>query len=123
VLFTGYIFGKGYHELQSHARCYIQATEVGGTHPALVEAMGHGNCVLANDVPEHREVLADAGLYFEAARPETLARQIEWLLARPSRARAYGKAAFERARIHFSWDRVTDDYERLFLNVARKARA
>jgi glycosyltransferase involved in cell wall biosynthesis len=121
VLFTGYVFGRGYHELQSHARCYIQATEVGGTHPALVEAMGHGNCVVANDVPEHREVLGGAGLYFEAARPETLARQVEWLLENPKRAEAYGKAAFERARVHFSWDKITDDYERLFRRVSRKA--
>jgi glycosyltransferase involved in cell wall biosynthesis len=121
VRFTGYVFGQGYHELQSHARCYVQATEVGGTHPALVEAMGHGNCVLANDVPEHREVLGDAGLYFEAGRPETLARQIEWLLGHPERATEYGKAAFERARVHFSWDRVTEDYERLFRRVARRA--
>jgi len=36
---TGYLFGEAYAELQSQLRVYIQATEVGGTHPALVEAM------------------------------------------------------------------------------------
>ena len=50
--------------LQSNALAYVQATEVGGTHPALVEAMGAGNAIVANDVPEHRETLGDAGLYY-----------------------------------------------------------
>ena len=44
VMLTGYVFGDGYAELQSNALLYVQATEVGGTHPALVEAMGRGAC-------------------------------------------------------------------------------
>ena len=63
-MMTGYVFGDGYAELQSNALLYIQATEVGGTHPALVEAMGRGACIVANDVPEHREVLGEAGRYY-----------------------------------------------------------
>ena len=64
VRFTGAVYGTGYRILQSHAAAYVQATEVGGTHPALVEAMGHGNAIVANDVPEHRETLGDAGRYY-----------------------------------------------------------
>src|SRR5215472_6096851 len=79
IQFTGAIYGLAYRELQSHAYAYIQATEVGGTHPALVEAMGSGNCVIAKDTPENREVLADSGLFFKDA--ETLRRQIEVTLA------------------------------------------
>jgi glycosyltransferase involved in cell wall biosynthesis len=40
VLFPGAIYGDGYRQLLSHAAVYIQATEIGGTHPALVEACG-----------------------------------------------------------------------------------
>ena len=40
VRFVGAIYGAGYRVLRSHAAAYVQATEVGGTHPALVEAMG-----------------------------------------------------------------------------------
>ena len=83
IIFTGYIFGDGYREFQSNSYLYIQATEVGGTHPALLEAMGHGNCVLANDVPEHREVLEDAGLYFNAEDPDDLKNQMLYLLRNP----------------------------------------
>ena len=47
----GYVFGAGYGELQSNCAIYIQATEVGGTHPALVEAMGRGACIIAKRCP------------------------------------------------------------------------
>ena len=71
VRFVGAIYGDGYRVLRSHATAYVQATEVGGTHPALVEAMGAGNAILANDVPEHRETLGDAGRYYRG--PDGLA--------------------------------------------------
>ena len=44
---------------------YIQATSVGGTHPALIEAMGAGNLVLAFGSPENLEVLDGTGLLFD----------------------------------------------------------
>jgi glycosyltransferase involved in cell wall biosynthesis len=65
VVFTGAVYGSGFEELMSNALLYIQATEVGGTHPALLQAMGGGNIIIANDTPEHREVLEEAGLYYE----------------------------------------------------------
>lgn len=121
VLFPGPIYGEGYRELLSHAAAYVQATEVGGTHPALVEAMGYGNCVLVNDTPENTEVAGPVGRTFEASRPETLARRIEEVLADPQAARAAGEAAAARARRLFSWDAVTDRYESLFRSLAAGA--
>ncbi|MBN1894871.1 glycosyltransferase [bacterium] len=120
ILFTGYVFGRGYREFQSHAYAYIQATEVGGTHPALVEAMGHGNCILANDVPEHREVLGDAGLYFSARDVNGLADRMRFVLDHPVRVEELRRSAFLRARQFYSWERITSDYVRLFHSMARQ---
>lgn len=117
VTFTGYIFGDGYAELQSNARMYIQATGVGGTHPALVEAMGRGACIIANDVPEHREVLGGAGRYYRRNDATDLGTVLRDLAADDAARAALGAAAAERARAEFSWDRVTDDYEALFARI------
>lgn len=70
VVFAGFRFAEAYQELQSNCYLYIQATEVGGTHPALIEAMAYGNCVLANTTPEHTEVLADGEYYAHNDFPE-----------------------------------------------------
>ena len=64
---------------------------MGGTHPALVEAMGYGNCVLVNDTPENREVAGDAGLYFRADEPATLSGLFERVRRDPAWARDMGE--------------------------------
>jgi glycosyltransferase involved in cell wall biosynthesis len=117
VILTGYIFGSGYGELQSNAMLYVQATEVGGTHPALVEAMARGATIVANDVPEHREVLADAGAYYDRNDPDALAARLRELAADPDARATLATAAATRARAEFSWDRVTDEYESLFRSL------
>ncbi|HET9227309.1 MAG TPA: glycosyltransferase, partial [Thermoanaerobaculia bacterium] len=118
ILFPGAIYGDGYRELLSHALAYIHATEVGGTHPALVEAMGYGNCCVVNDTPENREAAGDAGLYFQAASPSTLAEQLEAVRRDPEEARDRGGAAAGRAARLFNWERVTDQYEALFRRLS-----
>ena len=90
-------------------RTYVQATEVGGTHPALVEAMGFGNTILANDVPEHRETLGETGRYYQGS--EALARELQGILDDPDAARELGHRAHERAAAIYGWDAIADAYE------------
>ena len=115
IIFTGYVFGQGYRELQSNAYIYVQATEVVGTHPALLEGMGYGNCVLANDVPEHREVLGDAGLYFTS--PEALQQKLQHLLDSPEVVHKYKTSAVKRVEALYSWPKIVKDYEMLFAKM------
>ena len=117
IIFTGYVFGRGYREFQSHAYCYVQATEVGGTHPALLEGMGYGNCILAHDVPEHREVLGTAGEYYRRRDIGDLAEKLQDLLDHPEKAREFRESAARRAHQRYSWEKVTADYERLFFKM------
>ena len=120
IIFTGYVFGDGYHEFQSHAYAYIQATEVGGTHPALLEGMGFGNCVLANDVPEHREVLEEAGIYFKAKETDTFAEVLQNVVDTPEMVAEYRERTHQRILDYYTWDRITEAYEKLFYQIARK---
>jgi glycosyltransferase involved in cell wall biosynthesis len=97
----------------------VHATEVGGTHPALVEAMGYGNCVLVNDTPENREVAGEAGVYFAAENPATLTAAVGRLLAAPGEVERRRALAAARARERFDWERVADGYAALLRRMAR----
>jgi glycosyltransferase involved in cell wall biosynthesis len=118
IVFPGAIYGAGYRELLAHAFTYIHATEVGGTHPALVEAMGYGNCVLVHRTPENEEVAGASALYFDATEPRSLAKQLNRLVAEPAEAAWRGRAAAERATARFSWDAVAQGYAGLIREIA-----
>lgn len=116
VVMPGAIYGQGYRELGSHCFAYIHATEVGGTHPALIEAMGRGALVLYRNTPENAEVARGAGLPFE----DDLAHQIERALAMPESDReALRHRAIEIVREHYSWDAVTKAYEDLLAGLRK----
>jgi glycosyltransferase involved in cell wall biosynthesis len=111
IVIPGAIYGEGYRELGSHCFAYIHATEVGGTHPALIEAMGRGALALYRNTGENAEVAGDAGIPFE---PGELAEKLGLVLRMSESERdALRKRAAERVRQHYSWDAVTDAYERL----------
>jgi glycosyltransferase involved in cell wall biosynthesis len=117
VVIPGAIFGKGYRELGTHCFAYIHATEVGGTHPALIEAMGRGALVLYRDTPENAEVCGDAGLPFDDEAG--LAARIREAVAMSDTARArFRRMAEERVRERYDWDVVTSKYEELLIKLA-----
>ncbi len=117
VVIPGAIYGQGYRELGSHCFAYIHATEVGGTHPALIEAMGRGALTLYLDTPENAEVAGGAGLPFTH---QDLPQVIERVLACSEEERAIWRArAVERVRSRYSWDAVTDAYEKLLEELAQ----
>ena len=117
IVMPGAIYGEGYHELQSHCFAYIHATEVGGTHPALIEAMGRGALVLYLNTPENAEVAGGAGFAFE---PTDLPQKLQQVLAMSDSERAEWRArAAQRVRERYSWDAVTNQYETLLLTLRK----
>ena len=119
VVFPGYVFGRGYWQLQHNAYLFCAPTEVGGTHPVILEAMAAGNCVLVNDHRPNAETVGDAGVYFSGAvGVDDLASQLEWLLGDPAAVEKYRDRALERAK-GYSWEAVTDRYEALLYAVCK----
>ncbi|HEM61528.1 MAG TPA: glycosyltransferase, partial [Chloroflexi bacterium] len=118
IIFTGYLFGQGYRELASNAALFVETSEVGGTHPALLEAMALGNCVVVNDTAENLETIGDAGFSYQGRRgSESLREVLERLLRSPELVEQYRQKARNRVRKFYSWDKITDDYEQLFVTL------
>jgi glycosyltransferase involved in cell wall biosynthesis len=119
ILIPGALYGRDYRTLQRNALIYIQATEVGGTHPAMIEAMASGGCVLAHDTPENREVGGDAVGYFRLRPSQTLSGTLSECLESPAMRERMRLAARARAAERYGWTAVTDAYEQLFESIAR----
>jgi glycosyltransferase involved in cell wall biosynthesis len=117
IVMPGAVYGEGYRELGSHCFAYVHATEVGGTHPALIEAMGRGALTLFLDTPENAEVAGGVGLAFTHANLAGVMRQV---LDMPEAERETWRArAMERVGSRYSWEAVTDAYETLLTKLGR----
>jgi glycosyltransferase involved in cell wall biosynthesis len=116
VKFPGFVFGEDYRALQQNAYCYVHATEVGGTHPALIEAMGAGNCALTLNTPENLEVIGDAGVIYESA--EDLTRRLQRVINDPTMIGEYRRRAMSRVIQFYNWEQITDQYEELLARLA-----
>lgn len=117
MVLPGAIYGQGYRELQSHCFAYVHATEVGGAHPALIEAMGRGALTLYLDTPENAEVAAGAAIPFTHTN---LAERLRAVLdMSESERNTWRQRAIVRVRERYSWDHVTDAYEKLMLRLVQ----
>lgn len=92
--------------LRSNCFCYVHGNSVGGTNPALLEAMASCPRVLAIDGPFSRELLEDTGYFFTTDNMGIALRKV---LSAPE------KAADMRNRVEsrYRWDAVTESYMRL----------
>jgi glycosyltransferase involved in cell wall biosynthesis len=118
IVMPGAVYGSGYAELGSNCYAYVHATEVGGTHPALIENMGRGALTLYLDTPENAEVAEGAGIPFTKAN---LAGKLQDAAAMSEvERRTWQERAVQRVRDRYSWDAVTDAYERLLLSIVKK---
>jgi glycosyltransferase involved in cell wall biosynthesis len=114
VQFPGYVFGDGYRELVHRCGIMCVATEVGGTHPVIVEGMAAGAALAVSDHPPNLEVVGDAAATFPlAGGAPALAGVLGALIADPKRRAKLGAQAAARARERFSWDACAEAYLRL----------
>jgi glycosyltransferase involved in cell wall biosynthesis len=121
VIFTGPVYGSGYWRLLKNAGLYIFACEVGGVHPALIEAMAAGRAILYLDTPENRETARDCAVPFPAG-DHNLAAQMELLLADAGLRRNLGEKARMRAEALFGWEEITNRYESLLAELLERTR-
>ena len=118
VKFLGHV-GNAEHvkELHCNAYAYVHGHSLGGTNPALLKALGYGNCVLALGTAFNQEVLQDYGILFENDASD-LARKMQDIEEHPEIAAEYRVRAPQRIREAYTWERITDQYEELFLQLA-----
>jgi len=118
VQFLGHV-GNAEHvkELHCNAYAYLHGHSMGGTNPSLLKALGYGNCVVALRTPFNEEVMAENGIFFER-NAEDLARKLQVLESHPEEAAGYRLRAPERIREAYTWEKITEQYEELFLQLA-----
>jgi glycosyltransferase involved in cell wall biosynthesis len=113
VILTGAIYDMSLlNMLRQNCFAYIHGHSVGGTNPALLEAMSMKNLIIVHDNEFNREVGGQTILYFKDAN-DLLAR-IEEIESKPGLFARLKEAAYSRVLSHYSWEDIVQEYDELF---------
>ncbi len=104
--------------LWQHAGVYFHGHSVGGTNPALVQAMAAGAPTVARDTAYNREVLGDAGIFADPT-PDDIAEKINSLMEDQIAQSDLSVRAHARAVDVYSWQSVCEAYERALLALVK----
>ncbi|MUM33544.1 glycosyltransferase, partial [Mycolicibacterium sp. CBMA 361] len=96
--------------LWQHTGLYFHGHSVGGTNPALVQAMAAGAPILARDTDYNREVLGSAG-EFVSDDPELIVKTVLHLMDNHAARERESHAGMLRAAQHYSWASVARGYD------------
>ena len=117
IKFVGTVYDQDLlRKIREDAFAYFHGHEVGGTNPSLLEALASTKLNMLLDVVFNKEVGEEGAVYFskEEGNLANLIQEVE----------AYSEAEFDKLSnkakdriIHeYSWEKIVNDYEDLFLN-------
>lgn len=107
IVLTGFVDDADLSALYSDALCFVYLSRYEGFGLPPLEAMACGTPVICADNSSLPEVVADAGLSFDADDVPGVARAIEQLAGSAELRADLSRKGIERAGL-FSWDRCAD---------------
>ena len=120
IIFTGFITGEPLGELFSNAYLFCLPSTLEGLPIALLEAMSYGNCCVASDIEENKEALENHGYMFKNRSSDDLRRVLNELIKHPEKVEKKRKDAKTHVMQNYSWDRVADEMEQLYLELLKQ---
>lgn len=106
--------------LWANSAVYFHGHSVGGTNPALVQAMHCGAAIVARDTIYNREVLGSEAGHFAQPNPDSIYDAITVLLEDEDERGRLKSAALRRANDLYSWGSITGSYRDLVDKLLRK---
>lgn len=102
IVELGTIPYRSLHHLYRACHIYVTPAYAESFAHPLIESMSSGLPVVASDLPVHREICGDAGIYFPRFSPDALAERILQIQESPEVAEKLSRNGLRRAR-DFSW--------------------
>ena len=119
VVELGTVPYRSLHHLHRACDIYVSPAYTETFAHPLVEAMSSGLPLVVSDLPVHREICGDAGIYFPRFSPDALAERVVQIQESPELAEKLSRNGLRRAR-DFSW---SEHVERLLVLAQQLARS
>ena len=118
IKFLGGIYDKNcLDSIRYYSYCYIHGHSVGGTNPALLEAMAAKALIVAHKNRFNRSVINDDAFYFNSAYEVTKILDKSNLLLHKNKFIDNNSKKINQL---YSWRIIVDKYEEYFLEILNK---
>ncbi len=120
IKFVGTVYNQELlKKIRENAYAYLHGHTVGGTNPSLIEALGSTDLNLLVDVGFNKEVAEDCALYWSQSNGD-LAKLINRVdKMSKSEVKEMGKRAKKRVAEEYTWDRICNQYEEVFMKYLK----
>jgi len=123
ILFAGELRGSRLAEIVRGSGLFVLPSNLEGLPLAMLEAMQEGIPVLASDIPPHQQLLGkDRGLLFQAGNLDSIVERLKWALKNSEAMMTMSQIAQEYVKLHYNWDRITEDNLRLYETLLGRAK-
>lgn len=116
IYFLGYVSDSELEVLYTHARAVVVPSFMEGFGLPAVEAMARECVVIVSDIPVHREICGEAGVYFDPTKKEELALCLKNVSKKPKKEFQKNIASGMEKIKNYSWKTMAketiDVYER-----------
>ena len=116
IKFVGTVYDQGLiKKIRENAFAYLHGHSVGGTNPSLIEALASTELNLLYDVGFNREVGEDGALYWslEDYNLSNMINELENI--KEEKIEQYSEKAKKRIFEQYSWKKIINDYENVFV--------
>jgi len=110
IRFLGFVYDTDYEQLLVNAYMYVSASELEGTSPSLVSAMGAGVCSLVNGIEENVATVHGAAYTYSKNDTGDLQRLWQALIDEPAKAAEKAAAGRRCVEQHYRWDAIAEQY-------------
>ncbi len=114
IKFIGGIYDiKILNDLRYYSKLYFHGHTVGGTNPSLLEAMGSGAYICANDNLFNRSILEEDACYFSSSNDV----KKEILNYSDQKRCSIIQNNYRKVKELYNWELIVNQYEQLFLKT------
>ncbi|SHG58986.1 DUF1972 domain-containing protein [Flagellimonas flava] len=110
----GYKFGDEYEALLSNALLYVSASELEGTSPSLLAAMGAKVCTLVQGIEENLATVGDSGSVFLVNDYQDLTKKWQNFVDKPDLVDEMAEKGFQHVLKNYNWKVIAKQYLSLF---------
>ncbi|WP_431133102.1 DUF1972 domain-containing protein [Psychroserpens mesophilus] len=119
IIMPGFLYNDEYEALLSNAYLYVSASELEGTSPSLLAAMGAKVCALVNGIEENLETIQSAAIAFDKLNYEDLLNKWQYCEDHSQFVDDMAMKGYQHVQSNYRWETISQEYIQILNHLTK----